>query len=186
VSDIVTPDGDQGTGELEPRTLAEVFRAVQQTPLPVPLQNPALLPVGQLDPEVLERLAAELVLPPGQSGCVLLRPTRPGLGGVLGDGDLPEHYGILPVGAVGHRREQHQPALIVPAAAQILAWSKAARSRSHAPTARSSPSASSAISTRRSVPALSATNRSLATSQRAPSTHSSSCGRSAATDPSSR
>jgi hypothetical protein len=61
VSDIVTPDGDQGTGELERRTLAEVFRAVQQTPLPVPLQNPALLPVGQLDPEVLERLAAELV-----------------------------------------------------------------------------------------------------------------------------
>ena len=61
MSDIVTPDDDQGTGEPEQRTLAEVLRAVQQTPLPVPLQNPALLPVGQLDPEVLERLAAELV-----------------------------------------------------------------------------------------------------------------------------
>jgi hypothetical protein len=61
VSDTVTPDGDQGIGELERRTLAEVLRAVQQTALPVPLQNPALLPVGQLDPEVLERLAAELV-----------------------------------------------------------------------------------------------------------------------------
>ena len=59
MSDLVTPDGDQDAGELERRTLAEVLGAVQQTP--VPLQNPALLPLGQLDPEVLERLAAELV-----------------------------------------------------------------------------------------------------------------------------
>ena len=57
----LTSDGDQGTEDLERRTIAEVLRAEQQTPLPVPLQNPALLPLGQLDPEVLERLAAELV-----------------------------------------------------------------------------------------------------------------------------
>jgi hypothetical protein len=39
VSDIATPDGDHGAGELERRTLAEVLRTVQQTPLPVPLQT---------------------------------------------------------------------------------------------------------------------------------------------------
>ena len=33
----------------------------QVTPLPVPLQNPALLPLSDLDPEVLERLVAEIV-----------------------------------------------------------------------------------------------------------------------------
>ena len=34
---------------------------VQSAPLPVPLQNPILLPLANLDPEVLERLAAEIV-----------------------------------------------------------------------------------------------------------------------------
>src|ERR1700729_3519374 len=54
-------DGDQGTDELERRAVAEVLRVVQETPLPVPLQNPTVLPASLLDPEVLERLPAELV-----------------------------------------------------------------------------------------------------------------------------
>jgi hypothetical protein len=55
------PDEGQEAGESERLTLPRVLRAVQQTPLPIPIQDPALLPLHQLDPEVLERLAAEVV-----------------------------------------------------------------------------------------------------------------------------
>ena len=53
--------GDQEAGGFERLTLPQVLRAVQRTALPIPIQNPALLPLYQLDPEVLERLAAEVV-----------------------------------------------------------------------------------------------------------------------------
>lgn len=42
-------------------TRAELARRVQRSPLPLPIQNPRLLPLGELDPEVLERVAAEIV-----------------------------------------------------------------------------------------------------------------------------
>lgn len=61
MNDINLANGDQDTREFERRTLPQVLRALQQTPLPVPMQNPTLLPVSLLDPEVMERLAAELV-----------------------------------------------------------------------------------------------------------------------------
>jgi hypothetical protein len=57
---------------------------------------------------------------PGHQGVLPLGPVG-GLGGALGNGDLPGHHGVLPLGPVGHRREQHQPAVVVPAAAQVLA-----------------------------------------------------------------
>jgi hypothetical protein len=53
-------DGDKDNGAVR-LTLPQVLGAVQAAPLPVPLQNPAALPLNQLDPEVLERLAAEVV-----------------------------------------------------------------------------------------------------------------------------
>jgi hypothetical protein len=40
---------------------AELVRARQVSPLPVPLAGGATLPLGDLDPEVLERLAAEMI-----------------------------------------------------------------------------------------------------------------------------
>jgi hypothetical protein len=46
----IVGDEDAGTGY-----------AVQRSALPIPMQNPALLPLYQLDPEVLERLAAKVV-----------------------------------------------------------------------------------------------------------------------------
>ena len=52
-------DGDNDKGAR--LTLPQVLGAVQAAPLPVPTQNPAVLPLNQLDPEVLERLAAEVV-----------------------------------------------------------------------------------------------------------------------------
>jgi hypothetical protein len=61
------------------------------------------------------------------------------------------------------RRSLPSSAIAQPSASQ------SACSRSHAPTARSSSSASSAISTRRSVPALGAMKTKPARSQRAPS-----------------
>ena len=53
-------DGDNDNGAVR-LTLPQVLGAVQAAPPPVPLQNPAVLPLNQLDPEVLERLAAEVV-----------------------------------------------------------------------------------------------------------------------------
>ncbi|WP_216897349.1 hypothetical protein [Nocardia alni] len=41
--------------------LYEVFRAIQTSALSVPIQNPATLPLAELDPEVLERLVSEFV-----------------------------------------------------------------------------------------------------------------------------
>ena len=43
-----------------------------------------------------------------------------GLGGAFRHGDLPEHHGVLTGRAVGHRREQHWPA-VVPGSAQVFA-----------------------------------------------------------------
>jgi hypothetical protein len=42
-------------------TLPQLARRTQTAPLPVPMQNPALLPLSELEPEVLERVAAEIV-----------------------------------------------------------------------------------------------------------------------------
>ncbi|MFF8781761.1 hypothetical protein ACF07W_31215 [Streptomyces sp. NPDC015140] len=42
-------------------TLPDVLRHTQSGELPVPIQNPALLPLADLDPEVFERLIAEIV-----------------------------------------------------------------------------------------------------------------------------
>jgi hypothetical protein len=52
---------DQDAGEVERLTPPQVLRAVQRTALSIPIQNPALLPLHQLDPDVLDRLAAEVV-----------------------------------------------------------------------------------------------------------------------------
>ena len=55
-------DDGQEDGASEQWTLPQVLRAMQHTEaLPIPIQNPVLLPLYQLDPEVLERLAAEVV-----------------------------------------------------------------------------------------------------------------------------
>jgi len=42
-------------------TLAQLGRHTQTAPLPVPMQNPTLLPLVELEPEVLECVAAEIV-----------------------------------------------------------------------------------------------------------------------------
>jgi|SRR5579884_896656 len=58
------PGGEAGS-EMEPDivelSLATLAGRIQSSALPVPLQNPTLLPLKDLDPEVLERLAAEIV-----------------------------------------------------------------------------------------------------------------------------
>jgi hypothetical protein len=82
---------------------------------------------------------------PGDVHLAQQRAHLGGLGGALGNGDLPGHHGVLPLGPVGHRREQHQPAVVVPAAAQVLAVQRdcpaagvtagvLAQPRSHRPT----------------------------------------------------
>lgn len=43
------------------RTLVDVLRHTQSGELPIPIQNSSLLPLSNLDPEVFERLIAELV-----------------------------------------------------------------------------------------------------------------------------
>jgi hypothetical protein len=50
-------------------SLSQVVRNDQSEQLPTPLQNPSLLPLSLLDPEVLERLAAEIVSRQDNSGC---------------------------------------------------------------------------------------------------------------------
>ncbi|GAA2497304.1 hypothetical protein [Streptomyces longisporus] len=45
----------------EELTLAQLTRHRQSGPLPPPIQNPALLPFNELDPEVFERVVAEVV-----------------------------------------------------------------------------------------------------------------------------
>ncbi len=52
------PAGGRGRTRL---TLPQVLGHVQTAPLPIPLQNPVSLPLYDLDPYVLERLAAEVV-----------------------------------------------------------------------------------------------------------------------------
>ena len=47
--------------EYERRTLVDVLRSVQERAMPVPLQNPTSLPLHQLDPEVFERVMAEVI-----------------------------------------------------------------------------------------------------------------------------
>ncbi|MDT7597660.1 MAG: hypothetical protein QOJ06_3206, partial [Pseudonocardiales bacterium] len=42
-------------------TLAQLGRHMQTAPLPVPMQNPTLLPLSSLEPGVLERVVAEIV-----------------------------------------------------------------------------------------------------------------------------
>lgn len=54
-------DQDALDDEVEPRAFPQLTRHTQRTALPVPIQNPPLLPLSSLDPEVLERLAAEIV-----------------------------------------------------------------------------------------------------------------------------
>lgn len=52
------PDEDDEVAELN---FPELAGRTQPEPLPTPIQNPALLPLDALDPEVLERVAAEIV-----------------------------------------------------------------------------------------------------------------------------
>jgi hypothetical protein len=61
VDQLADLDNQQAVSGFERLTLPRVLEAVQRTGLPIPIQNPALLPLYQLDPEVLERLAAEVV-----------------------------------------------------------------------------------------------------------------------------
>ncbi|WP_430477288.1 restriction endonuclease [Streptomyces sp. P11-1] len=59
VTELVESElGDEGEGKL---TLAALVARVQRADLPVPVQNPAKLSLDQLDPEVFERLVAEIV-----------------------------------------------------------------------------------------------------------------------------
>ena len=56
--------------ELARLKVSEVMRAEQHTPLPRPIHNPPLLPLRELDPGVLERLAAEIVSRQNNQGAV--------------------------------------------------------------------------------------------------------------------
>jgi len=60
-------DGDLGPGpddeppDLSQVRFADLLRAQQSSPLPTPRAGESNLPLGELDPEVLERLAAEMI-----------------------------------------------------------------------------------------------------------------------------
>ncbi|WP_188197567.1 hypothetical protein [Nonomuraea sp. SYSU D8015] len=56
----ITPDAGPDVG-LVTLTLPQLTRHAQAAPLPVPMQNPRLLPLAELEPEVFERLVAEMV-----------------------------------------------------------------------------------------------------------------------------
>jgi hypothetical protein len=53
--------GESGLGASDEVTYPELLQAEQKSPLPVPVVGTANLPLGELDPEVLERLAAEMI-----------------------------------------------------------------------------------------------------------------------------
>ncbi|MFJ8663122.1 restriction endonuclease [Streptomyces sp. NPDC093795] len=55
---VSAESGDEDHEEL---SLVELAARVQRAELPVPVQNPQKLPLDQLDPEVFERLVAEIV-----------------------------------------------------------------------------------------------------------------------------
>lgn len=56
------PEVDEWTGDENFRlTLVELAGRTQQSPLPIPLQNPIQLPLAALESEVFERLVAEMV-----------------------------------------------------------------------------------------------------------------------------
>jgi hypothetical protein len=50
-------------------SLPQIIRHVQTRPLPVPIQGASLLPLSMLDPEVLERLAVEIISRQLNLGC---------------------------------------------------------------------------------------------------------------------
>lgn len=53
--------GVDSTDEVVSVSLTELVNRRQRTALPVPIVNPSVLPLAELDPEVLERVVAELV-----------------------------------------------------------------------------------------------------------------------------
>ena len=55
------PQPGAALGELTELRYPDLLRARQTSPLPPPLAGASSLPLGALDPEVLERLAAELI-----------------------------------------------------------------------------------------------------------------------------
>lgn len=59
-SDIATPDSHSDE-DAHPVTLSELAHRQQRSPLSIPIQNSPLLPLDMLDPDVLERVAAEMV-----------------------------------------------------------------------------------------------------------------------------
>lgn len=62
VTDQVEGNAQAALGaDLVELTLAQLLRRTQTAPLPVPMQNPFPLPLSKLEPEVLERVAAEIV-----------------------------------------------------------------------------------------------------------------------------
>ena len=59
---LVVEEGEAGSrDELVSVSLTELVNRPQRTALPVPMVDPSVLPLAQLDPEVLERVVAELV-----------------------------------------------------------------------------------------------------------------------------
>lgn len=54
-------EGQAGQGEPDEVTYPDLLRADQESPLPTPRTGVTNLPLGDLDPEVLERLAAEMI-----------------------------------------------------------------------------------------------------------------------------
>jgi hypothetical protein len=58
---MTSPQDEDVTDELVRKSLGDLLSARQLRPLPVPMQNPATLPLRELDPEVFERLVAELI-----------------------------------------------------------------------------------------------------------------------------
>jgi hypothetical protein len=61
--DALTPGGRQAAdaGDLAEVAFSELVRARQVSRLPLPLAGASILPLGELDPEVLERLGAEMI-----------------------------------------------------------------------------------------------------------------------------
>ena len=55
------PGPDDEPPDLSQVRLADLLRAQQRSPLPAPRAGESNLPLGELDPEVLERLAAEMI-----------------------------------------------------------------------------------------------------------------------------
>jgi hypothetical protein len=68
-----TRDEGSVTGSRDPDfeelSLPDIARHVQTTAIPIPMQDPALLPLTFLDPESLERLIAEMVSRQDNLGC---------------------------------------------------------------------------------------------------------------------